>query len=472
MKKNFLLISFILSLFFLAAPATAQENNQFGIHILEPNEANQAAELVNGNGGNWGFVTIVIQNNDRSPIKWQKFFDDCRQLHLVPIIRLATHVEANNWIKPKIEEIDQWVNFLNNLNWPVKKRYVTIFNEPNHAKEWGGEINPSEYAQILDQFIKKLKQKDENFHVLPAGFDLAAPNLKDTMDAYYFWQKMNQEIPGIFNQLDGWASHSYPNHGFIGKPTDTGRTSIRGYQWELLILKNRLGLKKDLPIFITETGWPHKERSNLKSQISKFYDSQITAQFIEAAYKDVWLKDKRIIAVTPFTLNYHAEPLDVFSWLDSDGHHYPQYERIKNLPKKSWWPKQEEKWEILNIKYPQFMPINSKYQGEIILKNTGQSIWGEKEFIFSSESEFGQNIKLPPHTLIYPGQNYQFSFIIKTNIQPQIIALSWKNLNNIKINITVFNPSRISIYKNNFFQKIISLVKVWWYDRRRSKIKN
>ena len=458
MRKTLILLSLILSLIFLALPkpALAQETNQFGIHILEPNEINQATELINSNGGDWGFVTIVIRDNDRSPDKWQKFFDDCRRLHLVPIIRLATHIENNNWIKPKIEEIDQWANFLNNLNWPVKKRYITIFNEPNHTKEWGGGINPPEYAQILAQFIKKLKQKNENFQILPAGFDLAAPNSKNTMDAYYFWQEMNQQIPGIFNQLDGWASHSYPNHGFTGKPTDTGRTSIRGYQWELSVLKNQLGLKKDLPVFITETGWPHNN-SKSKVKSSKFYDPEITAQYIEAAYKDVWLKDKRIIAVTPFTLNYHAEPLDVFSWLDNDGRPYPQYERIKNLPKKSWWPEQEEKWEILNIKYPQFMPVNSKYQGEIILKNTGQSIWGEKKF--------SADLKLPKDKKIKPGEIYHFEFIIKSPSTPKEIHLSWQNIDQ-NINIVCFNPANISSYKTNFFQKIIAILKVWWYDKR------
>jgi len=457
MKKiTVILISILSSLFIFAAPALAQETNQFGIHILEPNEINQATELVNSNGGDWGFVTIVIRDNDRSSVKWQKFFNDCRRLHLIPIIRLATHIEDNNWVKPKIEETDQWANFLNNLNWPVKKRYITIFNEPNHAKEWGGGISPPEYAQILDQFIKKLKQKNKNFQILPAGFDLAAPNSKDTMDAYYFWQEMNQQIPGIFNQLDGWASHSYPNHGFTGKPTDTGRTSIRGYQWELSILKNQLGLKKDLPVFITETGWPHNN-SKSKVKSSKFYDPEITAQYIKETYQNVWLKDKRIIAVTPFTLNYHAEPLDVFSWLDSDGHPYPQYERIKNLPKKSWWPEQEEKWEILNIKYPQFMPINSKYQGEIILKNTGQSIWGEKKF--------SADLKLPKDKKIKPGEIYHFKFIIKSPSAPGEIHLSWQNIDR-SINIICFNPTNISSYKTNFFQKIIVILKVWWYDKR------
>ncbi|PIS15269.1 hypothetical protein COT63_00890 [Candidatus Shapirobacteria bacterium CG09_land_8_20_14_0_10_38_17] len=463
MKKTTFILALILSLLASALPVAAQETNQFGIHILEPNEINQAADLINSNGGDWGFVTIVIRDDDQNPQKWQSFFDQCRQQHLVPLVRLATHNENESWAAPKKENIDRWVNFLNNLNWPVKKRYVIIFNEPNHTKEWGKEINPQEYTQILAEFIKELKQKNENFQILSAGFDLAAPNSKTTMDAYYFWQEMNREIPGIFNQLDGWASHSYPNHGFIGKPNEIGRTSIRGYQWELSILKNYFGIKKELPVFITETGWPHNSPKS-KVQSPKYYDPEITAQYIEVAYKNVWLKDKRIIAVTPFTLNYHAEPLSVFSWIDSNGQPHPQYERIKNLPKKSWWPQQEEKWEIMNIKYPQFMPINSKYQGEIILKNTGQSIWGEKIFSFPSNSPAITDLKLPKDIRINPGEIYQFEFAIQGPNMPKEIHLSWENIDQ-NINIVCFNPVNISSYKTNFFQKIISILKVWWYDK-------
>ena len=244
MKRILFVFVSILSLIFLAAPAWAQEINKFGIHILDPGELQQAAELVNSSGGDWGFVTIVIRDDDRDFEKWQNFFDQCRQLHLIPLVRLATHNENETWVAPKKEEISSWVNFLVNLNWPTKNRYIIVFNEPNHAKEWGGKIDPPHYAQILDEFISQLKKANPDFQVLPAGFDLAAPNSKTTKDALAFWQEMSKEVPGIFEKIDGWASHSYPNHGFLGKPQDSGRTSIRGYQWELAVLKNQFGVKK------------------------------------------------------------------------------------------------------------------------------------------------------------------------------------------------------------------------------------
>ena len=199
---------------------------------------------------------------------------------------------------------------------------------------------------------------------------------------------MNKEVPGIFEKIDGWASHSYPNHGFLGKPQDSGRTSIRGYQWELAILKSQFGVKKELPVFITETGWPHQKTQNSNVKAKNFYSPELVAEYIETAYKNVWLPDKKVVAVTPFTLSYQAEPLDVFSWFDNQGQPYSQYERVKNLPKNAWWPQQEEKWEILIIKFPQFMTINSSYRENCSQKYRSVNLGRKRSFCFKIQFSF------------------------------------------------------------------------------------
>jgi len=255
-------IILILSFFFLFWPRTIfAAENKVGIHILEPIDLNKAAELVNSSGGDWGYVTIVIRDDDLNFEKWQNFMNDCREKHLIPLVRIATHLEGSNWAKPKKEDAEKWANFLNQLNWPVSERFVIVFNEPNHAKEWGGEINPKEYAQIFSFFKEKLKMKNEKFKVLNAGLDLAAGNTKTTMEAYKFMQEMNWEIPGIFDSLDAWVSHSYPNHGYLGKPWESGKTSVRGYQWELSVLKNNFNLKKKLPVILPKPVGPQTVQS-------------------------------------------------------------------------------------------------------------------------------------------------------------------------------------------------------------------
>jgi sugar phosphate isomerase/epimerase len=151
---NFKLKIIVMGLLFVATfvvrPVVAFDpslpNNKYGIHLAQPEEADikGASELVNSSGGKWGYVTLVIQDNDRNREKWQGVFEKLREAHLIPIIRIATHPEGASWKKPTVEEAKGWADFLNSLEWVVKDRYVILFNEPNHGAEWGGEANPDD----------------------------------------------------------------------------------------------------------------------------------------------------------------------------------------------------------------------------------------------------------------------------------------------------------------------------------------
>ncbi|MGB9911131.1 MAG: hypothetical protein ACPLKP_00845 [Microgenomates group bacterium] len=455
-KSIIFFVFFLLFSFFTPSVKANEEINKFGIHILEPTDIPLAAQLVNSSGGDWGWVTIVIRDNDLNFQKWQQFMNLCRENHLIPLVRLATHPENDIWVKPKLSDSQKWVEFLNQLNWPVKDRYLIIFNEPNHAKEWGGEINPQEYAQILATFASEFKKTNPNFQILNAGFDLAAPNSSKTMDVFLFWQKMTQAVPGIFNLLDGWASHSYPNHGFKGKPTDVGKATIRGYQWEIKMLKKYFELKKDLPVFITETGWPKKSKQN-----SLFYPEKTTAEYLKTAFLDLWLKDKSIKAITPFVLNYPQPPFEEFSWIDAQGNFSYQYEVIKNLPKKNWWPPQEEKYQIIKILTPPFMLTKSKFQGKAIIKNVGQSILGEKEeFIIPSKSTNSSLVYLSPLILkekLKPFEEGTLEFLLITSTSSGEFNLGWEN--GLSFQLRVFQPSVIKKIEYSFWEKILLKIK-------------
>ena len=116
-------------------------NNRIGVHILDPNEIFDAAKLVNSGGGDWGYVTIPIRSDDRDLAKWTQFMQAAGRLHLIPIIRLITYHSSGQWVAPTAYDLVDFSNFLNGLPWPVKNRYIVLFNEPNHAKEWGGTVS-------------------------------------------------------------------------------------------------------------------------------------------------------------------------------------------------------------------------------------------------------------------------------------------------------------------------------------------
>ncbi len=350
-------------------------NNRFGIHIIDQNDIPDAIRLVNSSGGDWGYVTIVMTLDDRKKEKWQDIFDSMRRNHLIPIIRLATRLDGDKWLKPEKTAASSWADFLNSLNWVTTNRYIVLFNEPNHAKEWGGDINPTEYVEILKTYRDELKRKSEDFFILPAGFDASAPNGIDTMDEDTFLYNMNSTIPGIFNELDGWTSHSYPNPNFSASPVSSGRGSVKTYEWELQTLK-KYGLSKDLPIFITETGWTNSSLT-----------PETIASHFRFAFANVW-NDPQIIAVTPFILNYPQFPFEVFSWKNTDGTFQNQYFEVIEIAKIKGTPIQEVKILWQDESLPQTLVTDSNYHLSLRIKNEGQAI-------FAAPDDFSVNFSAP-----------------------------------------------------------------------------
>lgn len=353
-------------------------NNKFGMHVAIPHEEElrDVAKLVNSSGGDWGYVTMVMQEDDLDYQKWQDIFDLMRELHLIPIVRLATHPqEGGFWRRPEEEDVDKWVEFLDSLHWVVKDRYIVLFNEPNHGAEWGGEVDPQGYARIVERFSNELKSRNEDFFVMMAGFDAAAPSQPSRYeDEYRFLKQMDASIEGglltLFKNLDGWASHSYPNYGFVGLPHDSGRNSILNYQWELNFLKE-FGVNKELPVFIKETGWPHSE--GIIDNYAYFSAEDVAEKF--KIYFQRILPDKRVKAITPFIFNYQKDQFSHFSWrMPNSDHFYPQYDVVLEIPKVSGNPIQEQRLEI-NHQPPSRLIQNSTYRFYINLTNHGQAIW-------------------------------------------------------------------------------------------------
>lgn len=325
MKRILLFALLALLLFSSKTFATydplSKPNNIFGIHILFPEEVFEARDLINTSGGDWGYVTIPIQSSDKDIDKWQTFMDDCRDLHLIPILRLATNGDYFNtkvWEKPQLENVLDFANFLNSLEWPTKNRYVVIFNEVNRADEWGGTVSPAEYAEVLSFAADTFKTKNPDFFVISAGLDNAAPNAEGYMDQYDFLSLMEESSPGIFKKIDGFASHSYPNPGFSQPPSINTPRSVHSFKYEKELVSSLAG--KDLPIFITETGWSSSQVPEGK-----------IADYLSFTFRNIW-NNKDVVAVTPFLLSAGHGSFTQFSFLDTNGK-TAKYQAIVNSPK-------------------------------------------------------------------------------------------------------------------------------------------
>ncbi len=415
-------------------------NNRFGIHLIQAthDESSPAAQLVNSSGGDWGYITVLIEGKDKSRDKWQAFFDDLRRRHLIPLVRLATIPDSGGfWKRPDIGEAQVWADFLDSLNWPVKNRYVTIYNEPNHAQEWGNSVDAKSYAEILDQTITALKNKNQDFFVLNGGFDASTPQqLPKYQEESSFLQAMDESVPGIFNKLDGWVSHSYPNPGFVGSPEAFGKGTVRTYLWEQEILKD-LRVTKKMPIFITETGWKHAEGLAYDANLPK---ADTLSDYYTSAFQSAW-NDPQIAAVTPFLLSYQEVPFDHFSFKMPTGEkqqeklpnpqvlgiQYPQYysfyQTVMNLPKQTGKPIQDNLFKLIKGEVYSSIVAGEVYQISLTFQNTGQSIWndpsldglGQVRLVpIEGSMELGlEKAEIPQEVKVEPGKEYTFSMKLK-----------------------------------------------------------
>ena len=153
--------------------------------------------------------------------------------------------------------------------------------------------------------------------------------------------RMEKRVPGIFKKLDGWASHTYPQPEYKGKPMDTsipgeteeekGRNTMSSYKWELKVLKSKFDV--ELPVFITETGWPHKEGTIPHPE---WLDQKTVADYYKTVFTDLYLPDERLKAVIIFGIK--IEQLDNFSFVGKNGYRYMQFEAIKSLKKQKGQP--------------------------------------------------------------------------------------------------------------------------------------
>lgn len=339
MGKISIYLVFILSFFFTKPTAAVVDplsvpNNFFGIHILFPDEISDGAKLVNSSGGDWGYVTIPIQATDRNLEKWQAFMDMASELHVIPVLRIATNLEPLgkiSWRKPNDYDLVDFANFLNSLSWPTKNRYIILFNEVNRFDEWGGEYpSPILYSQIVDSSNQIFKQRSSDFFIIMGAFDNASvTNKTQYMNEFEFLAQMVSYDPQIFNKIDGFASHSYPNPGFSDKPNTNKRIGVSTYKFEYEFI-NRYTSSKKL-VFITETGWDS----------NKLGDARVV-EYFEAAFEKIWGIDQdKIVAITPFLLRSQGGQFDIFSFF-KDGKPTIYYEKIQSIKKAKGSPMIEE----------------------------------------------------------------------------------------------------------------------------------
>lgn len=377
-----------------------KRENKMGVHLLLDDGRNVwpvdlwpiHLQYARQGVGEWGYVTQLVRLDDLDSRRWQIFMDLCTQLHLTPILRLATTFdrEAGWWNAPPPDEgagaskehtyrsvAARYAAFVAALRWPTNEHYVIVGNEPNHGNEWGGRPDPKAYARFLIDLSQAMHEVDSEVHVLNAGFDPYTPHTGSVpwidgmynMDEETFLDQMYAAYPEVFDHIDIWASHPYPlgpflegpwhqtyridlindavNSKHVDPPAGIYNRGVNGYQWELFKLST-YGVPA-LPVMITETGWRHAESSDSAATDNgrPLPQAATTAQYLDLAlhgnngrYPDLpeegwmpWLKDPNVIAITPFAFNGLPAEWGHTNWLalDTEGNVLDTYAVFKLL---------------------------------------------------------------------------------------------------------------------------------------------
>lgn len=302
-----------------------------GMHILNVHELDLASQVINDVYGvadagsaaasnehaeNWQYITVPFTLADLNSLNdWQQFFDQARKKRVIPLVRLTTEFKDESWQQPTRLQIVEQISALSRLTWPTDKKHIIIFNEVNHAPEWGGVIDPISYADYLHFASHWAKAEDESFVILPAAMDLAAPNGPKTTEAFTYLNTMLEHNPEVFSAIDVWNSHSYPNPAFSAPPTNGGQNSLRGFEKELEFIEQKTG--KKYPVIITETGW----------DLNNARQPQL-AQYYLYTLQHIW-SDSRVLGVTPFILKGDPGPFAGFGYVDANNNPTQQHRALQ-----------------------------------------------------------------------------------------------------------------------------------------------
>jgi hypothetical protein len=342
-----LVVLLLVMLVLLSAPAARADsgqvesarNNPIGINLIrwiEPHYLRAAAELVNSNGGDWGYATIVLVDEDRDdPARFQRLLDECALLHLTPIIRIGTRFDlvGGTWSRPDWNDPFYWRDFFGELRWPTTPKYVVVGNEPNLGREWGGEVDPAGYARYLERWVE-LFAHDPSYRIFNGALDASNDtSLPGRMDEFEFIDAMRGAVPRIFERLHGWASNPY--HFWWGKGT---RFTYRAYETELE------AIGRDMPVIVLEH---HPFEIDEPRAIAAYY---------QEAYAH-WLADRRVIAITPFFWNPESNRFWMYR-VNGDGSvadESPTYFWLKGLAKTAGSPHFHP--PIANAARPRVAPV-------------------------------------------------------------------------------------------------------------------
>lgn len=318
--------------------------NRYGMGYV--NEGSAADhDLTAKLAGPGGWVTVIFADikpgRTSADTGWKNSIADAYARDLIPVIRMAppwgdrnvrNMGESPTSYKALAQAYKAVIADLpKRADWPL---YVQVHNEPNLCYEWvcsSGSLTAqqtaAEYAALLRDAADALHSLGDtrikvlNGALAPGGVnscDCATQNGPPGTLAATFLGYMKNAVPGVFDKIDAFASHSYPSKGEgwgFFCPASEANPGLKYFEKELAAIG-----KPNMKVLVTETGWTiqHESYNWSRDQV---------ADFTVDALKSVWLTHPSILGITPFILRDSS--WDKFGWVQTNGTPYPVYTKVR-----------------------------------------------------------------------------------------------------------------------------------------------
>ncbi len=329
-------------------PDPERPDNPIGIGLVSAGNSDQwdrAAELA-GPGGHIKLIFAGMTTGMTGPEDgWVTAIREVYARDLVPVVRMgppwgqedvrnssddARHRDYTSLAR-------SYANVVAGLplreGWPI---WIEVHNEPNLCYEWECDASEgwldqatmaAEYASLLRDVTTALRGLgDDRVKVINGGLspgsvgscECGTDNYSGGHTSTTYIAAMRAEVPTVFSDLDGFASHAYPSQGEGWGFFEAYEDCAAGLAyWRTEIDAAGIPYK---PVLITETGWTvddgaHGSRDDV-------------AAWTVSAWQDDWFPEAQLEAVMPFQLQDAA--WDSFSWVQTSGETYPVFDAVRD----------------------------------------------------------------------------------------------------------------------------------------------
>jgi polysaccharide biosynthesis protein PslG len=237
---------------------------------VEPWKREKTVEMIAEAGIGWikeGFPWSEIEPGEDShwdpeyqQDSWQKYDEivDLAEQYGLRIIARLDHTpewargSSTDFHTPP-SDVDDYARFVETFveRYSGRVQHIQIWNEPNLAREWGGEIDPDGYFELLSAAYIRAKLADPEVVVLSAPMAMTNEISDRAMPEFEYWRQL-QEL-GALDYLDVLTATGYGIDQPPESDPDPAVINLRRIELLREIISGNGGSEK--PVWLTEYGW-------------------------------------------------------------------------------------------------------------------------------------------------------------------------------------------------------------------------